>query len=468
MRGVQSNVASDKPLFLARVTKGVRLGVIGPNGSSILRAKISGRSSGGGGGGGGGGSGGAQPRVSTKDIQEWMKQIAVLRVGRSVIKWIPQVSAQLRASGFKDAAVANTEALMRVESRLATAGTGSNLYGGVGGLELYRADLREYNRLAGVAASQGVIGLESQRAIADLTGEQLVTWRQKTPEEIQANNRERVRKNGALIADANRLWNEIKALREYVDSKNGFVQTGLGDATVVVRLIGGISQRGRITGAGGALRDALNMPDVEYSKIDKVRAAFNTADSYVKQLRPRGANLVEHLRQKRENGYDLFGKMATVAGFIPVIGKPLALTLNTFEAGARYLSGDITAAEAVAKSVTGIVGGALGSKIAGAGSMVSQVMRSTVYSATSGLVVDLSRILSNPKLTGDQRSEAIRKAMAKMVIEAFQSGVSKAISGGIGMNDDASKAKLYEQFWSLGEKFGLEPYVMKPILEPLK
>jgi len=354
-----------------------------------------------------------------------------------------------------------------VVSRLATAGTGSNLYGGVGGLDLYRADMREYNRLAGIAAGQGVITLAAQRAIAALTGEQLVTWRQKTPEEIQANNRQRVANNGVLIRDANRLWDEIKELREYVDSKNGFIQTGLGDAYVIVRLIGSIDARGQITGAGAALRDALNMPDVEYSKIDKVKAAYAKADDYVKQLRPKGANVVAHLRQKREDGYAVFGQMSTVAGFIPVIGKPLSITLNTFDAGMRYMSGDISAAEATAKALTGIVGGTLGSKIAGSGSLVSQAMRSTVASATFSLTKDLARILSDPKLSGEQRSEAIRLAVAKALLGAFQSGVSKAVTGGIAQSE-SEKSEIYSKFYELGEKFGIDKYVMEPILEKLK
>ena len=464
-RGAHLQVANDRQLFVARVAKGVRLGVIGVNGRRILLARV----------GAAAGSeqsgGGVQPRVvegpsSVREVQALMAR--VVRPGYSSLNVIDEVTAAMRRAGFRDNAIQTAIALMRMQSRLATAGTGQNLYGGVGGLDTYRSDQSEFNRLAGVAANQGIIPLATQRAISAFTGEQLQTWRQKTREEIDQNNRDRVSKNGDLIRRANALLNEIKELRQYVDSKNGFVQTGLGDASVIVRLIGGVSARGHLDGAGGALNYALNMPDVNYQKVDKVQEAYRVAWGYITQLRPRGANTVEYLRNKREEGYALLGQASTVAGFVPVIGKPLSIALTNLEGGMRYLSGDISGAEALAKSLSSLVGGTLGKKIVGTGSIVSQSMRSAVQSFSSSLTVDLAKILSNPRLTGDQRDEQIRLAVGRAVVGAFNSGVSKSISGGIAMNDDAARAEMYEQFKSIGEKFGLEPFVMKPILAQLQ
>lgn len=467
-RGAHLGVQNDRSLFTARVALGVRLGVIGDNGRRILLSKVGAAANS---ASRGQSESQQQPRSSggsntPKGFQETFGRLAM--PGRSTAHLSDQVRDMMRSAGFRDAAIQTAVSLMRVQSRLATAGTGQNLYGGVNGLEAYRNDMREYNRLAGVAAQQGVIPLSTQRAISSFTGEQLVTWRQKTPEEIAANNRARVQQNGDLIRKANDLLRELRELRQYVDSKNGFVQTGLGDASVIVRLIGGISARGQMGGILGTLNAALSMPDTEYQKIDRVRAAYISGNSYITQLRPRGANTVAFLREKRENGYNMLGRVASVAGFIPVIGKPLSITLTNLEGGMRYLSGDITASEAVAKGLSSIVGGTLGKKIVGTGSLVSQSIRSTLYSMTNSLTVDLARILSDRNLNGDQRSDAIRKAIGRAVLSSFQAGVSKAVSGGIAMNDNETRAKVYEQFKSVGEKYGLEPYVMKPILDQLK
>ncbi len=168
-------------------------------------------------------------------------------------------------------------------------------------------------------------------------------------------------------------------------------------------------------------------------------------------------------------GTGVLGKAATVAGFVPGIGKPLAVALKSFEAGTRYLSGDWSAAQAVASALSELIGARYGKAITGSGSIAEQAFRSAGFEVTKHLSIELGRILSDATLSPEQRANALRGAVAGALIKGLQGAVSKALSGGLKLGvSDEQRAAVYEQFKAVAEKLGLAPALVDPVLKPLK
>ena len=467
-RGYHQNVRGDRTKYLARVTKGRRLGVLGPRGARTLRGLVDGNSgrssSSSSSSSGGGGVFGRLARRLREDVRRSGRR-ATVREARDYVSALAarkgngQTSAKLARARrmltearFSRAARSNAMALLALLVKVLQP---------YNNIDHFRRDIALVRPQARRCNQQGTLTLKVRKELEAFSDKYSEKHRRRTTAEVEEGRQNVLRRERRLIGRAESAIRQCKSLRRYVDGKNGWTSTGMGDATALRNLIGG--RRGVVGGLGAKMERELRNEEWE-----KLRVSTKAAEGYLGWLKGPYRDAVAGLTTRRENGYWVLGKSATVAGYVPVLGKPIAVTLRVFESGTRYLSGDLTASEAAANILVEGVSAGLGNKIKGAGSIVSRSMRSAIEAGTYSLTKDLARVLSDRKLTADQRVRKIKGAIARAVLKAFQAAVTQSINSGIDMGDDATKAALYKKLFSLGVSFGLTPRVINPILAPLK
>jgi hypothetical protein len=398
----------------------------------------------------------ADNRISVADARKYMSQL-LSRKYQLTDEGVMNVMATLRNAGFTTDAQRTGAELYR------TFQTALEPYTTTGSVGLQR-DLSRLEELLPKAAQQGIIDQATFLALRKKVAEWKQEFRLPTAAELAEAAVRRAQTNQPLYQKAEANLSEAKNLRAYVDRKNGWLSTGLGDAMVLMKLIGPLENtRGQLGGAAAQLQSALALPDSDATKPEKVREANKRVEALLQSIRPKDGDAVKYLDQKREAYFEWGNRVATAAGFVPGIGKTLSFVLKGTEAGLRYLSGDWSAAEAVSKTLLAAVDAKLGDKLVGSGSMASQAVRAFVSKALQGSVGDVVGVMTNRNIPPEKLGEAIKTAIASNVCKALVDALGKIAGGAIKIRSRQEAVEVYKFILSAADKLGIQQVLYEPL-----
>jgi hypothetical protein len=329
-------------------------------------------------------------------------------------------------------------------------------------------DIAVYRHQLALATQLGVLSGPGAKESEDRAAAWKHEYAPKTPAQVTAANRARNAAAADVFEQATAVLAEAQDLRQWVDKEHGWIGVGWGIGSVIVRCVGALADTGGVLGgAAQTLQDKLALPDTDANKRDEVKVAIATVDAQLKQLRHKGGNAATDLAALREGGFELLDRAASAAGFIPGIGKPLSVALTATEATLRYASGDWTASEAVVKTLVSVVSAKFGEQIAGEGSLAAQSLRTFAFKAIAGATGELTGILTNRELTAEQRTEAVKAAIAKCIAEAFVEAITRITGGAIKLRSAEEGREAYVFLHEAAVKLGVVQLVYGP-LEELK
>ena len=264
---------------------------------------------------------------------------------------------------------------------------------------------------------------------------------------------------------AEKMIEQLDAIAAWADSKGGWTSSGGYDATVV--------EKARKYGA--ELRRVLALDDsVAHIPAKEVQLsqALQSAKSEVIGALPKGVDPVKALNDRREAAFATGERFADVISAIPgPIGKIGGFVAKEIGVGLRLVSGDMTGTEAAARTVANGVESLLGGKIPGVkvpgGGLVSEAFTAAANKMVTSLVPDLVAIYQNAKTNGstpEQVQDAVKRAVAKALVESFKDAVFAVATGAKDLKwDDADVRKVHEALVTAADKWGVGQYVKKDI-----
>jgi hypothetical protein len=144
---------------------------------------------------------------------------------------------------------------------------------------------------------------------------------------------------------AQKMIEQMDAITAWAASKKGFTNSGGYDATVVQKAGEYSAELRRVL----ALDDAISHTP---AKEVQLRLALQNAKSQVFDSLPSGKDPVKVLDERREASFSAGERFADVLSAIPgPVGKVLGFASKEVIVGLRYASGDMSGAEALARSV---------------------------------------------------------------------------------------------------------------------
>jgi len=264
---------------------------------------------------------------------------------------------------------------------------------------------------------------------------------------------------------AQTMLQQLDAITGWAASKGGFTSSGKYDATVVEKAAKYSAELRRVLSLDDAV---LHSPPKEV----QLDLALQNAKSQVFDALPKGKDAVKVLDARREDAFSTGERFADFIGAIPgPIGKVGGFVAKEIGVGLRYVSGDMTGAEAAARTVANGVESLLNSRIPGlkvpGGSLVSEAFTAAANKMVTSLGPDLMAIYQNAKTNGStpaQVEDQVKRAVAKALVESFKDAVFSIATGAKDLKWDTEDArKVHEAVVTVADKWGVGQWVKKDI-----
>ncbi len=263
-----------------------------------------------------------------------------------------------------------------------------------------------------------------------------------------------------LYDDARGVQARLQAIDDYYRKVNGGLHSG-------GYLAGAVYSARR---ALPELTAALNLPDSDPTKPNQVRLAMERGLDALKSF-PRGKDPVAHLAEEREYNLKMLGKVGDVAGAIPgPWGKILGFTFKGLEAGLRYADGEITGTDALNRAFVAGIDSALGSKITGGStsSVLANGIRTAAWEYAKSFEQDVVTILTNDKLTPEEKGKAIERAAKGAAMKAYLSAVAAQLGRTTDAISDEDKRELINLVKDFGTKMGWDAALVDTAVDKIK
>jgi len=262
---------------------------------------------------------------------------------------------------------------------------------------------------------------------------------------------------------AQKMIEQMDAITAWAASKKGFTNSGGYDATVVQKAGEYSAELRRVL----ALDDAISHTP---AKEVQLRLALQNAKSQVFDSLPSGKDPVKVLDERREASFSAGERFADVLSAIPgPVGKVLGFASKEVIVGLRYASGDMSGAEALARSVANGVEslGRIPKLSIPGGTLVTEAFTAAAYKMATSLGPDLMAIYQNSQTNGatpEQVRDSVKRAVAKAMVESFKDAVFSIATGAKDLKWSEKEAReVHEAVVAFADKWGVGQYVKKDI-----